>query len=349
MKLGAIHNWGGDLEAFRSDLRLCSDLGYDFIGMGDSPAGWHELFLSMAVAVAETEGSIIVPMVTSPFMRHPLVTANGMSSLYDMSGGRAMLGFATGGSSVMSIGHAPATLEELRSEVATLKDLFEGRSSSFAGEVVKPLRFARDIPILLSAFGPKTIRLAGQIADGVILFAGSKQLDRLEQQIAMFRRSAEEAGRDPTALPVWVTSFCSVQDSREQAIDDLLAFLASSPIAFPRTQEALEAIPLEFRERVLEYRSRYDPTEHVVPLGRNAAAVRELGLAEFFADYDTVLGTPDDVAGALRDMDALGVDAFFCALPGLVDRQRTARELATIFGREEAVATGRLQPRRDGG
>src|SRR3546814_14457863 len=81
MKLGTIHNWGENLEAYRSDLRLCSDLGYDYIGIGDSPAGWHEMFLSMAIAVEETQMATVVPMVTSPFLRHPIVTANGIASL----------------------------------------------------------------------------------------------------------------------------------------------------------------------------------------------------------------------------------------------------------------------------
>src|SRR3546814_2192340 len=95
MKLGTIHNWGENLEAYRSDLRLCSDLGYDYIGIGDSPAGWHEMFLSMAIAVEETQMATVVPMVTSPFLRHPIVTANGIASLHAMSSGRATLGFAS--------------------------------------------------------------------------------------------------------------------------------------------------------------------------------------------------------------------------------------------------------------
>src|SRR3546814_16420805 len=107
MKLGTIHNWGENLEAYRSDLRLCSDLGYDYIGIGDSPAGWHEMFLSMAIAVEETQMATVVPMVTSPFLRHPLVTAHGIASLHEMSSGRAMMGFGNGGSSVRPHGREP--------------------------------------------------------------------------------------------------------------------------------------------------------------------------------------------------------------------------------------------------
>ncbi len=42
MKLGPCHLRGNDLIAFRDEVRLAAGLDYDVIGVGDSPAGWHE-------------------------------------------------------------------------------------------------------------------------------------------------------------------------------------------------------------------------------------------------------------------------------------------------------------------
>src|SRR3546814_9350470 len=81
----------------------------------------------------------------SPFLRHPIVTANGIASLHAMSSGRAMLGFASGGSSVMSIGREPATLAQMAREITTFRDLFAGRGSEFEGREVKPLRYPRNV------------------------------------------------------------------------------------------------------------------------------------------------------------------------------------------------------------
>src|SRR3546814_1028037 len=86
-----------------------------------------------------------------------------------------------------------------------------------SSDLVKPLRYPRNVPIMLSAFGPKAVKLAGEIADGVILFSGAKQLDKLAQQIALFRDAARSVGRDPSQMHIWVTSFCSVQETRAQA------------------------------------------------------------------------------------------------------------------------------------
>src|SRR3546814_14492728 len=85
----------------------------------------------------------IATLVTSPFLRHPLVTANALCSLQDLSGGRIALGLATGGSTVLAIGRPPATQAEIQAEIAALKSLFAGEGVEWLGSPVKPLRFPR--------------------------------------------------------------------------------------------------------------------------------------------------------------------------------------------------------------
>src|SRR3546814_13246313 len=97
MKLGTCSLWGSDLESFRQEVKLASDLGFDVIGVGDSPAGWHELYVSMTIAALEEPTDTIATLVPLPFLRHPLVTANALCSHQDLSGGRLALGRATGG------------------------------------------------------------------------------------------------------------------------------------------------------------------------------------------------------------------------------------------------------------
>src|SRR3546814_12963764 len=114
MKLGICSMWGPSLQSFREEVKLASDLGYDLVTIGDSPAGWHELYVSMTLAALDAPTATIAPLVTSPFLRHPLVTANALCSIDDLSGGRVALGLATGGSTVMAIGRPPARSEESR-------------------------------------------------------------------------------------------------------------------------------------------------------------------------------------------------------------------------------------------
>jgi alkanesulfonate monooxygenase SsuD/methylene tetrahydromethanopterin reductase-like flavin-dependent oxidoreductase (luciferase family) len=327
MKLGICSLWGPSLETFREEVRLASDLGYDLITVGDSPAGWHELYISLTVASYEAPKATLAPLVTSPFMRHPIITANALSTLDELSGGRVALGTATGGSTILAIGRPPATQVEIRAELKALKDLFAGQPTEYNGAAVKALRFPRPIPVYYSAFGPKAIQLAGEQADGAILFAGEQHLDGLADRIAALRKAASDAGRDPAGIDIWVVSYTSIRPTRQQAIDDLGAFIVVNGMSM-RTPEALAAVPTQFQGKIRELQARYDPTEHVVVGGRNVALMQELGLTEFLSEFDTLAGPVENATAMLRSLEEMGVSTFIAALPGHAAPLETIRGLA---------------------
>jgi alkanesulfonate monooxygenase SsuD/methylene tetrahydromethanopterin reductase-like flavin-dependent oxidoreductase (luciferase family) len=331
MQLGAIHMWGEDEQKFRREIRLSAELGFGLVGIGESPAGWHDMGISMAIAAAEAPGKIVAPMVTSPFLRHPLVTANMMSTIYDLNHGKAALGFSTGGSSIIAIGHAPATQAEIRKHITAFRALFAGEPTEWDGASIKPLRFPREIPIMYSAFGPKAMQLAGELCDGAILFAGSNQMDDLKHKIDAVRTAAQNAGRDPQSVKIWVASFCSVRENREAALEDLAALIVVTGMGIMRNAElAAEIVPAELKDKMSELTRRYDASEHAVVGGRNVALLKELGLTEFLGQFDTVAGSPVEVKATFEAMRGLGVDAFFSILPGHADPEPTLRALAQI-------------------
>lgn len=327
MKLGICSLWGPSLADFRAQVRLASELGYDLVTVGDSPAGWHDLYISLTLASEDAPNAKLAPLVTSPFLRHPIVTANALCTLDELSGGRVALGAATGGSTIMAIGHAPATQVEMRAELTALKDLFAGRETDYGGAPVKALRFPRPIPIYYSAFGPKALQLAGEQADGVILFAGEQHLGGLAERIAAMRGAAVAAGRDPATIDIWVVSYVSVRPTRQAAIDDLGAFISVNAMAF-RTPETFATIPTQFQQKIREYQARYDPTEHVVVGGRNVALMEELGLKAYLSGFDTVAGPVETVTAVLRALEDMGVSTFIAALPGHAAPLETIRGLA---------------------
>lgn len=327
MKLGICSLWGPSLDAFREQVKLASDLGYELITIGDSPAGWHELYVSLTLASFDAPNATLAPLVTSPFMRHPIVTANALCTIDELSGGRVALGTATGGSTIMAIGRGPATQAEMREELAALKALFAGEGAEFNGAPVKPLRFPRPIPIYYSAFGPKALQLAGEQADGAILFAGEQHLDGLADRIAAVRRAAAEAGRNPAAVDIWVVSYTSIRPTKKQAIEDLGAFIVCNGMAF-RTPETFATVPTQFKGKIKELQARYDATEHVVVGGKNVALMEELGLTEFLSEFDTLVGPVDNATAMLRTLEDMGVSTFIAALPGHADPLETIRSLA---------------------
>jgi 5,10-methylenetetrahydromethanopterin reductase len=328
MKLGICSLWGPSLDQFRAEVRLASDLGYELITIGESPAGWRDMVTSMTIAALDAPLARIGSLVTSPFMRHPLVTANAFSTLDELTGGRAVLGLATGGSTVLAIGRLPASQKEIRAEFAAYKSLFAGEPIEWDGRPVKAMRFARPVPIYYSAFGPKALELAGEQADGVILFAGDQHIEAVAEKIAVVRDAAIRAGRNADAIDIWVTSYVSVRPSRQQAIDDLKAFIAVNAMAL-RTPEALAMIPQNIRPLIEAYQMRYDPTEHVVVGGKNVRLMDEMGLTEFLQDFDTIAGPEAHMTEMMRQLEAMGVSTLIAALPGHADPLTTVRGLAS--------------------
>ncbi len=330
MKLGVCHMWGDDLQQFRDELRLSNELGYDIVGIGDSPAGWRDLYVSLTIAALETDRALITPFVTSPFLRHPLVVANALSALQELSGGRIALGLATGGSNIMAVGHPPASQKQIRAYWDSLDKLMAGQPSEWQGRPTAALLNARRAPVYYSAFGPRALELAGERADGVILFSGM-DLDQTARKIDAVRQAARAAGRDPQAVEIWVTSFCSIRPTREEAIDDLKAFIVVNGMAI-RTPQTMALVPVELRPALLELQQRYDPSEHVAVGGRNVALLNELGpeLTEFLACRDTIVGSPEQVTPVLDGLRELGVHAFITNMPGHADRAGNMRTLARM-------------------
>jgi alkanesulfonate monooxygenase SsuD/methylene tetrahydromethanopterin reductase-like flavin-dependent oxidoreductase (luciferase family) len=334
MKLGVCHLWGESPDTFRDELRLSHELGYDIIGIGDSPAGWRELYISMTLAALECDSATIIPWVTSPFLRHPLIAASSLATLQSLSGGRIAMGLATGGSNVMAAGMKPARQTEIREYWNALRDLLDGKPARYEGRKIAPLQHpAPETPIYYSAFGPRALKLAGEKSDGVIMFA-NMDLDQTARKIEAVREGARVAGRNPDDLEILVTAFCSIRPTREQAIEDLKAFIVVNGMAI-RTPEMLARVPEHLKPALAELQRRYDPTEHVVAGGKNARMLDALdpALKEFLAAADTIMGTEEEVQAVLDGLRNLGVTAFITNMPGHADRQGNMRALARLFNK----------------
>ena len=143
---------------------------------------WEDCFLQGAVAQAAVAlasshtVAVGVGVIPAP-LRSVVATAMEIATLARMFPGRVRIGIGHGVQSWMRQAgvavDSPLTL--LREYVVTLKDLLAGRAVSVEGRYVRLADVALDwvpaepVPVYIGGTGPKTLRLAGEIADGVIL------------------------------------------------------------------------------------------------------------------------------------------------------------------------------------
>lgn len=152
-------------------------------------AGFDELWLSedylqrgactVAGGVAAATTAVTVGIgVVNPWTRHPVLTAMEFAALHELSGGRCVLGLGTSNSRWMSeqLGlDFSQPLTRLAESVELIRAMLGGAPVSHHGrgwDVEARLAFAPfESPpqIVLGVKGPRALRLAGQIADGVLL------------------------------------------------------------------------------------------------------------------------------------------------------------------------------------
>ena len=189
------------------------------------PAGYSAVFLpeiagrdalvTLGMLAGETRELLLGTGVVPMRARTPMVTAMGAASVHERSGGRLILGIGTG-----DVG--TGALEELRETVLWIRTLLAGGTvDAERGPQNLSLPPGSPLPIWVSALGPKAMRLAGEIADGVIL--NWCPPERVPFARARIEEGAEAAERDPAGVAVAVYVRAWVGQDETDAISALKA------------------------------------------------------------------------------------------------------------------------------
>ena len=137
--------------------------GFHQIWISESHLSVREVFVALTMIADRTKRVAIGPGVTNPVLRDITVTAAALSSIDDVSGGRLICGIGTGDTPIFMLGRQPARLAELRRAIQTNRDLTAGRTVDYHGKPVKIAWARRQLPVYMSAEGPKTLALAGDL------------------------------------------------------------------------------------------------------------------------------------------------------------------------------------------
>jgi probable F420-dependent oxidoreductase len=198
------------IERIVSLTRQAETAGFTYGWMFDSHVLWMDPFPLLALMAANTKKMRLGTCVTNPAVRDVTVASSLFATINLASAGRMDMGIGRGDSSRRVLGKKPTTLEYLEEFVRTFRQLNAGKSVELDGVDTRlPWATAGVPPVWVAGYGPKALRTAGRISDGVILqFADP---DLIEWCLGFVREGAKEAGRDPgkiqvmAAAPVWVS------------------------------------------------------------------------------------------------------------------------------------------------
>ena len=212
---------------------------------------------SLMGAVAERTDSIRVgTAVTAPILRYnPAVVAQAFSTMGYLYRDRVMLGLGAGEAlNEVPTGHrwlSPGErVERLEESVRLIKKLMEGKFVTLKGKYYS-LKSAKlytlpsyHLPIYVAAGGPRTARIAGSWADGVICLSGIG-LDKIANQIfPQFAGAARRKRRDPAKLMKIAEIVVAYDEDEEKALSNcrpfsatLLPFVLAKEVYDPRKIE----------------------------------------------------------------------------------------------------------------
>ncbi|MFL5994898.1 MAG: LLM class flavin-dependent oxidoreductase [Streptomyces sp.] len=200
-ELGAVFRPQLPPERLRALARLADETGLEELWL------WEDCFReggisAAAAALAWTERVRIgVGLLPVP-LRNVAITAMEAATLHRMFPGRAVLGVGHGVQDWMGqVGaRAESPLTLLREHLVALRALLGGERVSTRGRYVSLDDVALDWPpegpveVLTGATGPRTLRLAGEAADGTVLTAGTPP-DGVRRARRLIDEGRQKAGR----------------------------------------------------------------------------------------------------------------------------------------------------------
>jgi probable F420-dependent oxidoreductase len=192
-------------------------------------------FIIHALCASETRRIRHATGIATACSRTPFEMANAAADLDELTGGRVILGLSTGGAmwtdvfNGADVSHPLPRLREyvevLRAHWRHLSDgepfEFRGRFYQAASPMLNPWGVRQmvrpQIPVYLSVVRPRMLRLAGEIADGVLGYLVTPRYleDVVRPNVAA---GAAAAGRSPGEVDVTALILCSVSEDRDEAI-----------------------------------------------------------------------------------------------------------------------------------
>ncbi len=290
--------------------------------------GYREAMVWATAAAGVTSRATLVPTAISPYLWPPLPVAMAISTLGELAPERVILSVSVG--NILNLGESgidpKRPIRIMREYVETLRALWRGGPVSLEGELHK-LRGAkmtfdqgRQFPVYIASTGPQMLKLAGEIADGVLLSAGLT-IASIRQCLEQVQIGPKMPARDPANLRR--CSFINCLVSRDgaaakRAMLRKLAFLFRSRGHADNIRSSNLAID---HQAIIAAHARHDFD----------AAVRLLPAEA--ANAFAVAGTPTECRARLEEYLAVGLDEAVIEVSG----GREDRELALDLVRDLAA------------
>jgi F420-dependent oxidoreductase-like protein len=310
LPLGTFISVGRSLDSALDRVRLAEQLGYHS-AYTTHLAGRDSLTVLAAYANV-TESIQLGTGVLPIHSRTPAATAQQAVTIDDISGGRLTLGLGVSHQVTVENWYGSKIekpVSEMRDYVAVLRAIFAGEDPPESERFSTRFHFLgleprADLPIYVAALSPKMLELAGEVADGVILWLCNPDYIR-DVVVPHVREGRRKAGKSLDGFDIVAAVPTAVTDEVDGARATLRADL--SPYFL-----------LPFYRKMIE-RSGYEADVKLFDeaMEKGDASAATIAISDGFLENLAAIGPPDIAAAAVeRYRDAGATSPCIGAIPG---------------------------------
>ncbi len=224
-RLAAFITPGSSLQRSQTLAGLADTLGFTTV-FDNHIAGRDGLATLVAYGQATSRiglGTGVYPMLHMS----PVALGQLAATVDELIDGRLVLGVGTSHRPTIEGWHGrpfpDSPLTAMRETLTVLRSLFTTGSAELDGDYVQVAGFSfrgftprADLPIYVAALGPKMLQLAGELADGVMLWLCNADYIR-QVVVPNVAEGARRAGRSPEELEIVPAITCALTDDPEPA------------------------------------------------------------------------------------------------------------------------------------
>src|SRR6202163_1083659 len=225
MKLSIASLGGEPGSRYLEQVKLAEQLGFHAFFHNDKK--WaRDLFSRLGAATQVTSRIGLCTSVIDPYTRHPALMAQACATLEELAPGRLRVVMGSGSHFETLPGHGNAKpVAALREATQLMRALWAGEKITLDGQVVKFRDGALDWkpqsvpPLYIASRGPQILRLAGEIADGILIgsFATVPGIAYAKQHIPPALERARRSWSD-IRMCSWI--YLSLRDREDEPVPD---------------------------------------------------------------------------------------------------------------------------------
>ena len=222
MALGCFISVGRELATAIDRVKLAESLGYEAVYVTHIAA--RDPFTVLTAYAGATERIRLGTGVTPIYARTPVATAQAAATIDEYSGGRMVLG--------LGVSHRPVVegwysqridkpVREMREYLGVVRAILRGEDPPPSDKWPTGFHFMgfeprADLPIYIAGLSPAMLRLAGELADGVILWLCEPNYIR-EVVVPEVTKGREKAGKPLEGFDIVAAVPSAVTDDPEAA------------------------------------------------------------------------------------------------------------------------------------